>query len=312
LKSYRDTLTLYVTFLETEGVTPTGFSKQCFERDFIERWIVWQKQVRLCSPDTCNVRLGSLRVFLEFLGNKDLEFMYLFLDAKNIKRQKCTKKKVCGLTRDAVTAILAAPDLSTKTGKRDLVFLTILYATAGRLDEIRSVKISHMHLEEKKPYINLFGKGEKMRAAYLLPRAVSHIKAYLKEFHGTNPDPESYLFFSRVGGKYSKLSEPALDKRIKLCAQIAHRQCQDVPVDVHAHQFRHAKASHWLEDGINVVQVSFLLGHEQLETTMRYLDITTETKAKALATLENENDKSTPKKWRNPNGTLKNFCGLNR
>lgn len=79
------------------------------------------------------------------------------------------------------------------------------------------------------------------------------------------------------------------------------------PLDAHAHQFRHAKASHWLEDGINVVQVSFLLGHEQLETTMRYLDITTEDKIKALATLEDETQKTIPKKWKNKNGTLTDF-----
>ena len=37
---------------------------------------------------------------------------------------------------------------------------------------------------------------------------------------------------------------------------------------------------------MNIVQISFLLGHEQLQTTMVYLDITAEEKAKALATLE--------------------------
>lgn len=83
-------------------------------------------------------------------------------------------------------------------------------------------------------------------------------------------------------------------------------------LDAHAHQFRHGKASHWLEDGINVVQVSFLLGHKQLETTMRYLDITTEDKIKALATLEDENQKAVPKKWKNKNGTLTDFCGLKK
>lgn len=149
-----------------------------------------------------------------------------------------------------------------------------------------------------------------MRTAYLLPRAVAHIQIYLKEVHGENADPEAYLFYSRIGGKHTKLSEPALDKRIKICAKIAHERCAEVPLDAHAHQFRHAKASHWLEDGINVVQVSYLLGHEQLETTMRYLDITTEDKVKALATLECENEQSTNKKWKSTDGTLLDFCGL--
>lgn len=90
----------------------------------------------------------------------------------------------------------------------------------------------------------------------------------------------------------------------------AHGSCADVPLKLHAHQFRHAKASHWLEDGMNIVQISFLLGHEQLDTTMVYLDITTEDEAKALATLEGEGDSKVEKKWKNSDGSLREFCGL--
>jgi hypothetical protein len=58
------------------------------------------------------------------------------------------------------------------------------------------------------------------------------------------------------------------------------------------------------------VQISFLLGHAQLQTTMMYLDITTEQEAKALATLEDENDKSVSKRWHNADSELSDFCGL--
>lgn len=312
LKSYRNALGLYISFLEGESVAPGNFSRHCFEREKIEKWIVWLKESRNCSLATCNVRLGSLRVFLEYLGGKDIEYLYLYQEAQKIKRQRCAKKKVSGFSRNAVAAMLAVPDVSTNTGKRDLVFLTLLYATAGRLDEIRSIKLRHIHLDGQRPYVNLIGKRDKIRTAYLLPKVAVYINAYLEAFHDDSPDPEAYLFYSRVGGKYTKLSEPALAKRIKICAEKAHADCPEVPLDAHAHQFRHAKASHWLEEGINVVQVSFLLGHEQLETTMRYLDITTEDKIKALATLEDENQKAIPKKWKNKNGTLADFCGLKK
>lgn len=69
-------------------------------------------------------------------------------------------------------------------------------------------------------------------------------------------------------------------------------------------------ASQWLEDGMNIVQISFLLGHEQLQTTMVYLEITTEQEAKALATLEDENDKKVSKKWKDTKGGLTEFCGV--
>ena len=312
LKSYRDALTLYVLFLEEKGITHDSLGRRSFEKGFIEEWIAWLKNARRCSPETCNIRLGSLRVFLEFVGSKDVGFMYLYQEAKLIKRQKCQKKKAEGLTRKAVAAILAAPDPSTRTGKRDLVFLMLLYATAARLDEILSIKLSHLYIDAAKPYVNLYGKGGKIRTAYLLPRAVEHIRAYLKAFHEPVPDPEAYLFYSRVGGKYVKLTEPALDKRIKIYAADAHKKCPEVPLDTHAHQFRHAKATHWLEDGMNIIQISFLLGHASLDTTMRYLDITTDDKRKALATLEGEEEKNVTKKWKDNNGSLADFCGLKR
>lgn len=312
LKSYKDALTLYVLFLESEGVTPSGFTKACFEKQYIEKWIRWLKESRNCCPDTCNVRLASVRVFLEYVGSRDVSLMYLYQDARSIKRQKCTRKKVSGLARDAVAAMLSSPDPATSIGKRDLVFMTLLYATAARLDEILSVKIKQLHTDEKKPYVTIVGKGQKTRTLYLLPRAVSHIKKYVHEVHGNPADPDSYLFYSRVGGKYTKMTEPAIDKRLKMYAKKAHEICVDVPLTIHAHQFRHAKASHWIQDGLNVLQVSFLLGHTHLETTMVYLDITTEDKAKALATLENENDKKITKKWKNPDGSLIDFWGLKK
>jgi len=312
LKSYKDALILYVLFLEDEGITPSALTKSCFERESVEKWIKWLKEKRGCSPATCNIRLASIRVFLEFVGSRDIGLMYLYLEAKAIKRQKCAKKKVSGLTRDAVTQMLSTPDPATSIGKRDLVFMILLYATAARLDEILSIKISQLHMNGKKPYITIVGKGDKTRTLYLLPRAVSHIEKYIRDVHGNPADPSAYLFYSRVGGKYSKITQPAIDKRLKLYAKEAHNRCFDVPLNIHAHQYRHAKASHWIEDGLNVLQVSFLLGHANLETTMVYLDITTEEKAKALATLESENDKKVSKKWKNPDGSLANFCGLSR
>ena len=61
---------------------------------------------------------------------------------------------------------------------------------------------------------------------------------------------------------------------------------------------------------MNIVQISFLLGHEQLQTTMVYLDITLEQELKALATLEDEEDRTVSKKWKTGTGSLAAFCGV--
>ena len=113
-------------------------------------------------------------------------------------------------------------------------------------------------------------------------------------------------------GGHGKLTEAALDKRIKTYAAQANIHCKDVPLNTHAHLFRHAKASHWIEDGLSMVEIQFLLGHEQIETTMRYLDITTEDKAKDLATLERETEKGAEKKCKKDPESLVDFCGLKR
>lgn len=249
---------------------------------------------------------------MEYLGTRDIALLYLCHEAKLIKRLKCVKKKVNGLTKDVVTAIMDEPDLKTKTGRRDLTLLMLLYGTAARIGEVLSLKVENLHLDTPKPYVNLYGKGGKMRTAYLLPRITNNLKGYLKEFHGTKPDPNAYLFYSRVGEDRGMLTETAIDKRIKRYAISAHEKCEDVPVNTHAHQFRHAKASHWLEDGMNVVQVSFLLGHEHLETTMKYLDISTEDKVRALATLEDDKRQDVPKRWKSSGDTLLDFLGLKR
>ena len=214
------------------------------------------------------------------------------------------------MSKKAVQVLLSIPDLSTKAGRRDLTLMIVIYSTAARIDEILSLKTDQLHLNADKPNVTIIGKGRKIRTLYLLPKAVAHLKKYLKEFHGDVPNPEAYVFYSRNTGSQGKMSQTAVNKQLKKHARAAYEICDEVPQDIHAHQLRHAKASHWLEDGMNIVQISFLLGHEQLQTTMVYLDITIEQELKALSTLEDESNKKVSKKWKNIKGGLAEFCGV--
>ena len=311
LKSYQYALALYVGFLETEkGIRTESLCGECFCRAIIEEWLLWLMEQRGCSPETCNNRLASLRAFLKYLGMKEITLLHLSEDATRIQRKKEVHKKVEGMSKKAVQALLMAPDLSTKAGRRDLALLITLYGTAIRMDEILSLKVEQLHLNAEKPNVTIVGKGSKIRTLYLLPKAVAHLKRYLKEFHGETPNPAAYVFYSRNTGPHGKMSQTAVSKQLKKHASVAHKMCSEVPLDLHAHQLRHAKASHWLEDGMNIVQISFLLGHEQLQTTMVYLDITIEQELKALATLEDETDSKVSKKWKHGKGGLAGFCGV--
>jgi site-specific recombinase XerD len=311
LKSYQYALTLYIGFLEMDkGIYTGSLRGECFCREYIEEWMVWLMEKRGCSPETCNNRLASLRAFLKYLGRREISLLYLSEAATEIPRKKESHRKVKGMSKKAVQTLLSVPDLSTKTGRRDLALMICIYSTAARMDEILSLKTGQLHLDAGKQNVTIIGKGSKIRTLYLLPKAVAHLKKYLKEFHGDTPNPEAYVFYSRNTGTDGKLSQTAINKQLKKHAQTAHALCEEVPLTLHAHQLRHAKASHWLEDGMNIVQIAFLLGHEQLQTTMVYLDITTEQEAKALATLEDENDRKVSKKWKDTKGGLAEFCGV--
>ena len=311
LKSYDAALTQYIGFLsEVKAVSSESLSPSCFEMPIIEEWRTWLNKSRGCSPETCNIRLSSLRVFLKYLASRDIKYLCLYNDSTKIEFLDTIKKQVNGLSRNAVKTLLASPNQHTRTGKRDVTFMLLLYGTAARLDELLNLKISQLNLQVSKPYATIIGKGGVMRTLYLLPQAVTYLHSYFKEFHDGNPAPDDYLFYSRNKGKGGKLTQPAIAKMLKKYAKTAHEACSDVPIGLHAHQFRHAKASHWLEDGMNIVQISFLLGHAQIETTMVYLDITTEAERKAMATLEDENDTKVPKKWKSGGGDLSSFCGL--
>ena len=311
VRSHETAISLFLGFLESEhNVSPASFNGECFSRDMIEKWLLWLRGSRACSPQTCNVRLASLRAFLKYLGDRDVSMLHISHTASTIPRMNETKKKIEGLSRDAVKAIMATPDISTPTGRRDLVFIVATYATAARLDEILSLKVKHLHLSAKEPYATIIGKGSKIRSLYLLPKVAAHLERYLREFHGDDPNPEAYVFYSRNGGPCAKISQTAISKRLKLHAETANALCADVPLDLHAHRLRHARASHWLEDGMNIVQISLLLGHEQLQTTMIYLDVTIEQKSLALGGLEEGDAQNTSKKWKGNQNALAALCGV--
>lgn len=311
VKNHKDALSLFLHFLtHVKSSDTTTFSFKLLERPIIEEWILWLKNDRKSSPETCNNRLASIRAFIKYLSEKDVSLMYLACETARIPRQRTIRKKVEGLSKNAVKALLNAPDASTPTGCRDLALLIFMYGTAVRIDEVLSLKIEHLHLHVAKPYATIIGKGNKIRTLYLLPKVVAHLEKYIVKSHSSHPKPESYVFFSRIKGYAHKMTQPAIARQLRKYAALAHKECSEVPLDLHAHQLRHAKASHWLEDGMNIVQISFLLGHADVKTTMVYLDITTEQEEKALATLENENDKKLPKKWKNAPESFADLCGL--
>jgi site-specific recombinase XerD len=310
IRSHEMALSLFMAFLETKGVDSEKLNYDCFNSGMIVEWMKWMRKERGCSPETCNNRLAGIRKFIDYLGHREVRALYISHGASRIERMKTTKKKVTGMSRNAIAALMAASNTSTPAGRRDQTLIVTMYGTAARLDEILSLKVGQLHLTGSTPHVVFIGKGQKIRTLGLEPKAVEYLIRYLREFHGDIPDSGAYVFYSRNRGLYAKMSQPAAGSRLKSLAAVARDSCSDVPLDIHAHQFRHARASHWLEEGVNIVQISLLLGHANLDTTMTYLDITMDQKLAALETIKGDNAVDPPKKWKKNESSLAKLCGL--
>ena len=80
LHSYETTITLYIGYLENEcGIKPANFSLQ-----------------------SCNTRLSSFQKFIKYLSSRNPKYLYLLDEVSKVPLRKKTKKKVSGLSREAI------------------------------------------------------------------------------------------------------------------------------------------------------------------------------------------------------------------
>ena len=300
VRTYEFSFKLYIEFLEERKKIRT--SSFCmtdnFSVDTIKEWLAWLSETRSCKSQSCNARFAAIRSFLKYAGEANIKYRHLYLEACCIPRLKESKRQVEAISKEAMKVLLQMPNPSSTTGFRDVVLFSFLYGTAARIDEVLSLKLKSLHLDSDRAYAVIVGKGDKMRTLFIQKILANNIRLYIRKFHG------EILFFSRVGGLESKLTQPAVNKRLKQYAKAANAICKDVPLDMHAHVFRHSCATHWLEDGMNIVQVSKLLGHASIATTMAYLSITIDMKTKAVMQLEDEQTRKLPKQWKNLDGKL--------
>ena len=306
VKTYEYTINLYMKYLEREKQINylTFCSEKVFSTSTINEWLEYLSLKRGCSPQTCNVRLSALRSFLGYLGNSNIRYKSILYDAKTIEKRKTKKTKVKSMSLDAVRVIINTPDTGTPAGYRDTVLMSFLYVTACRIDEVLSIRVGELRLDARNPQVVIIGKGNKIRPLYITKKLAVNLKKYIRKFFGEHPDDNAYLFFSRVKGKNEKISQEAIGKRLKQYALTANRKCAEVPLNLHSHMFRHAAATHMLDNGMNIVQLSKILGHESVETTMQYLDISEEAIKRAMLSIVDDGIKNLQKKWKPNNGKL--------
>lgn len=314
LRSYKLSLSLFLRYLQSErGITSFTLTPECFSVEVLTQWLTWLKKERHVSATTCNIRMAAIKNLTKYISGQMPEYAYIYMAVSElIKPLRKVKRIVHAMTRDAVKAIFAVPDTTTKIGLRDLTLMMLSYGVAARLNEVLSLTVKDVILDNvKDPYVILCGKGGGFRSIYLHDDLVEWLRLYLRIFHGDRPNKDSLLFYSPCKGCMGKLTQPAIAKRLRLYAAKAHEVCPDVPLNLHSHLWRHSMATHWREDNINIVEIKELLGHRNLSTTMIYEDVTEKQKKKAIDTLEDTFTKSQDKKWEKPeNMELLTLVGL--
>ncbi len=159
------------------------------------------------------------------------------------------------LSRDEVKALLEAP--------RDLRYramLAILYGSGLRVSEVARLKVADIDSARNVLWVRS-GKGRKDRQALLPPKLRELLRCYWRTRR-----PTDWLFPG------ADPSQPVSVKTIfRACRQAAHSA--GIAKSVHPHLLRHAFATHLLEAGTNLRTIQILLGHANLETTARYLQV---------------------------------------
>jgi integrase/recombinase XerD len=146
------------------------------------------------------------------------------------------------------------------------IWLLILYATGVRREELVQLKIGDIDSDRMLLHIRQ-GKGRKDRNVMLSPRLLQELRDY---WRAANPKPQTYLFPSK--GAHRDGDVPMTSKSIWRAVQQAATRA-GLDKRVHPHTLRHCFATHLLESGTDLRTIQLLLGHVDLKTTSRYLNL---------------------------------------
>lgn len=143
--------------------------------------------------------------------------------------------------------------------EREHAIVEALYSTACRVSELIILKMSDINWNTGA--VHIFGKGAKHRTSFLNARAKVALDNYMKIRKGNS----EYIFVSERA-PYGPLTKEAVEKIVR---NISNR-IEDFNKHVTPHVIRHTTATMALHNGMSINEISMLLGHSNIETTMIY------------------------------------------
>jgi site-specific recombinase XerD len=222
---------------------------------------------------TLSSEISSINAFHKFLRTRHqidaprLDDMSAKEYATNVPEP--IKRKA--IPKEEVRQVLEQP-----SSLRDTLVIALLYYTGLRRAELSDLKLEHIDLENNIIHVHE-GKNNKSRDVPYKEELSRLLERWIEVNRGSYPTAgdSEYLLVTRQSEKINKdyitliVREAAEEAGVQgVIGELSDGR------DMHRvtpHVLRHSVATHMLEDGVKPRHVQRILGHESLETTMRYL-----------------------------------------
>lgn len=217
----------------------------------IKLYLFNYQNIHKISNRTLESRRIIICSFFNWLFNNEYISKNIVGNIEPIKYEKKHRKSMSEMDLEKIRKYV--------TDVRDTAIIEMLYSTGCRITELVTLNRDDVDFQSKE--VKLFGKGAKHRVSFLNARAEISLKNYL----ATRTDNNPALFVS-LRKPHERLSKFGIEKFIREMNNNITLTTYVTP-----HIFRHTTATMALNRGMNVVDVSKILGHSKLETTMEYI-----------------------------------------
>lgn len=281
INSYRIALNIFVSFAARENEIPLSeLTFDVLNRELTSKFMRHLEVVKHNEIRTCNHRLTCIRSFFQYVSMMEPTLTIFLSEIEKVPTKSIPKHTVEHMSETAVSTILSMPDVTTEKGIRDQFLMVMLYDTGARIQEILSLKVEDIHLGNT-PTILVTGKGNKRRSIPLMEQTIKQFSRYMNIFH-PHSDSKEYLFYIVQKDCRQKMSDDNVRKLLRKYGEEARQICLEVPINIYPHLWRHSRAMHLYQHGMDLTLISQWLGHAHLETTLIYAHADTEHKRQAI------------------------------
>jgi integrase/recombinase XerD len=279
ITAYRDSFRLLLGYVrERTGIRPNDLDIAVVDAELVADFLTMLEQRRGNSTRTRNARLAAIHSLFLHAALRHPEHADLIARVLAIPPKNTNQNVVSYLTDHDVDVLLATPDRSTWTGRRDHALLLLMVTTGVRVSELTSLTRADTCTDTRGAHIAVHGKGRKHRITPLEAITTAALRTWLAE----NPGPPTAPLFT-ARGTTRKMTTDAVAQRITLHAAAAAATCPTIACkNLTPHVMRHTCAMRMLASGIDVTTIALWLGHESAESSRPYLHADLQIKQRAL------------------------------